>query len=142
MNTKKASTRNRVDVMAIAPVVCSLLLAVGVSTIFRTCGLKDDGTWMRCHYPQIYVAICAACMAALQLAAAFSHGKALKVALYVVSGVGAVVSFLLVGTIMPLCKTMNMRCYTHTQPFVRLMAVVILALCAIAIARVLRERAK
>lgn len=38
------------------PALLSVLLVFGVLTVFGACGMKDDGTWMKCHGAQTTVA--------------------------------------------------------------------------------------
>ena len=43
------------------PELLSVLLVFGVLTVFGACGMKDDGTWMKCHGAQKTVAkVCGA----------------------------------------------------------------------------------
>ncbi len=106
------------------PVVVSLLLAIGVMTIFSACGRKDDGSWMHCHDVQNAVAVCGLIMTALFALCVFVKNKMIRMLLYLAALAAAVVAFLLPGTIMPMCMMNTMRCYTVMQPYVRIMAVI------------------
>lgn len=115
MESKKPS------VLSFVPAVISLLLAIGVMTVFVACGPKDDGTWMHCHDAQIAVAVCGAVVTVVFVLAAFLKGGA-RVALYVVGAIGCVVVLLLPGLIMPMCMMDTMRCHAVMAPFTRIMA--------------------
>ncbi|MBE6475431.1 MAG: DUF4418 family protein [Actinomyces succiniciruminis] len=107
------------------PAALSLLLVIGVLTAFSACGPKDDGTWMHCHDCQNAVAAGGAGLLVLFGASAWVKNPPLRIALQVVATVGGVVVFLIPGVICPLCMMRTMRCYTVFQPFVRIMAVLI-----------------
>ncbi|MCR4892931.1 MAG: DUF4418 family protein [Lachnospiraceae bacterium] len=109
---------------SLIPALVWLLLVIGVLTVFSACGMKDDGTWMKCHEAQNAVAVCGGMMAALALLSAFLNKKLLKAALNAVTLAGSIVTFLLPGSLMPMCMMQTMRCFTAMQPFVRIMTVV------------------
>ena len=60
------------------PALLSVLLVFGVLTVFGACGMKDDGTWMKCHGAQTTVAKLGGAMTALFLLAALLRNMALK----------------------------------------------------------------
>ncbi len=116
------SAKNRV--VALLPAVVSLLLVIGVLTVFSACGKKDDGTWMHCHDVQNMVAVCGVVMTVLFVICAFVTNKVFRLILNLAVLAAAIVAFLLPGTIMPMCMMNTMRCYTVMQPFVRIMSAV------------------
>ncbi len=111
-------------IISLIPACVSVLLMIGVMTVFSACGMKDDGTWMHCHDVQNTVAICGGIMAVLFAASALLKNKMLKVLLNAAAVIVSVIAFLIPGTIMPMCMMNTMRCYTVMQPFVRIMTVV------------------
>ncbi len=119
MKERRASIRKWI------PALLSALLVLGVLTVFSACGMKDDGTWMKCHGAQTAVAKLGGSMTALFLLAAVLRNKALKTTLFGLGIVGSVVVFLIPETILPMCMMRTMRCYTVMQPFVRIMGVLI-----------------
>ncbi len=127
--------------LSVAPAVASLLLALGVATVFSACGAKDDGTWMRCHAAQDAVMWVAVGMTAVLAAAALARRGAVRAVLYALGAIGSVAAFLVPGTVMPMCMMQTMRCYEVMQPFARIMAVVVFALCIVMAARSWRTRA-
>ena len=122
------------------PALTSALLVLGVLTVFSACGMKDDGTWMKCHGAQTTVAKLGGAMTALFLPAALLRNMALKTILYGLGIVGSVVVFLIPETTMPMCMMRTMRCYTVMQPFVRIMAVMIAVLGGISGMQALRQK--
>ena len=124
------------------PALLSVLLVFGVLTVFGACGMKDDGTWMKCHGAQTEVAKLSGVMTALFLLAAVFRNRTAKIILYGLGTAGSVVVFLIPETILPMCMMRTMRCYTVMQPFVRIMAVMIVASGVIAGTQVLRRKSQ
>ena len=122
------------------PSAFSLLLFLGSFTVFAACGIKEDGSWMRCHSAQTMVTIFAAVLSACLLLQAFTRQKALRVVLNGIGIAGSAIIFLLPGKLMPMCMMHTMRCYTLFRPFVRIMAVLVACACLIQVIRVTRER--
>ncbi len=111
-------------ILSLIPAIVSLLLVIGVLTVFSACGKKDDGTWMHCHDVQNMVAVCGTVMTVLFVICAFVTNKVLRLILNLAAFAAAIVAFLLPGTIMPMCMMNTMRCYTIMQPFARIMSAV------------------
>ncbi len=111
---------------ALISAALGIILAVGVLTVFSACGLKDDGTWMRCHTVQNLVAAGGGALALLFAAAAFVKSKRARIMFHLLGVLCAVVIFLLPGPLLPLCMVKTMRCYTVMQPFVRIMSVAVM----------------
>ncbi len=124
------------------PAILSLLLALGSATVFSACGIKEDGTWMRCHSAQAIVTIIATVLTCILLLQAVLSKKGFRMALSTVSIAGCVVVFLLPGTLQPMCMMRTMRCYTVMQPFVRIMAVLIGCSSVFQLIRMLKGEAK
>lgn len=122
----------RPSVLAIAPALASLLLAVGVATVFCGCGPKDDGTWMKCHAAQDAIMWMALAITVVLAVAAFAKNGKVGAVLYLAGAVASGVVFALPGTIMPMCMMQTMRCYEIMQPFVQLMSVLVIIMCLVA----------
>ena len=122
------------------PVGLTLLLTLGSCTVFAACGVKEDGSWMRCHSAQTMVTICAVALSAFLLLPAFIRQKTLKIVLNGIGIAGSAAIFLIPGKLMPMCMMRTMRCYTLFQPFVRIMAALIACCCIIQIIQAIRER--
>lgn len=122
------------------PSAFSLLLFLGSFTVFAACGIKEDGSWMRCHSAQTMVMIFAAVLSACLLLQAFTRQKTLRVVLNGIGIAGSTIIFLLPGKLMPMCMMHTMRCYTLFQPFVRIMAVLVACSCLIQVIQATRDR--
>ncbi|MDU0349801.1 DUF4418 family protein [Actinomyces sp. MRS3W] len=113
--------------MPLLPAAASLLLILGVMTVFSACGPKADGSWMHCHDCQNAVAASAGGILVCFSAAAFVKNRPLRIALQAIATAGSLVVFFIPGGICPMCMLRTMRCYTVFQPFVRIMTVLIAA---------------
>ncbi len=105
------------------PPISALLCALGIATVFSACGMKEDGSWMRCHDAQTLSFWISLALSALLTASAFLPGRTLPAVLYLLSLGGCTVLFLVPGNIIPMCMMNTMRCYTLMQPFIRMMSV-------------------
>jgi hypothetical protein len=83
------------------PAMLCLLLAAGTATVFSACGMKEDGTWMHCHSTQDVVVLCALILSAALLFHAFFHQRILGIILNAIGVTGAVLIFLIPGTVIP-----------------------------------------
>ena len=131
--------QSRASIRKWIPALMSLLLVFGVLTVFSACGMKDDGTWMKCHGAQTAVAKLGGAMIVLFILAVELRNRALKTVLYGLGIIGSVAVFLIPETILPMCMMRTMRCYTIMQPFVRIMAVLIAATCVTSGMQALRQ---
>ena len=131
---------SRKTLLKLIPSGLSLLLALGACTVFAACGVKKDGSWMRCHSAQTTVMICAAVLSAFLLLPAFIRERALRIVLNGIGIAGSIAVFLIPGKLMPMCVMRTMRCYTLFQPFVRIMTVLIACCCIVQIIQAIRER--
>lgn len=75
------------------PALLSAFLVLGVLTAFSACGMKDDGTWMKCHGAQTAVAKFGGGMTALFLLAAVLRNKVLKTTLFVLGIIGSMFKY-------------------------------------------------
>ncbi len=127
--------------LKILKIIACAVLAIGVVTAFRACGLKDDGTWMKCHAVQNAVLASGIVMTVFAAAALFLKADFLTVVCDAVIAVLSIMSMLLPGKLMPMCMTRTMRCYTVMQPFVLLSCALIFGV-AVLEAVMLLTRAK
>lgn len=112
--------------LAVAPAALSLLLVLGVTTVFSACHRREDGTWMHCHQCQNTVAAGGVGLVALFGTAAFvKNNRGVRIVLQLLAVIASVVLFFVPGGICPMCMMKNMRCYTVFQPFTRVMTVLI-----------------
>lgn len=131
---------SKMTLLKLIPSGLSLLLALGSFTVFAACGVKEDGSWMRCHSAQTTVTLCAVLLSVFLVLPAFIRQKALRIILNGIGIAGSIAVFLIPGKLMPMCMMRTMRCYTLFQPFVRIMAILVVCSCLIQIVQAIRER--
>ncbi len=123
------------SVWDILPVILGATLSVGTATLFSACGMKDDGTWMKCHTAQEAVVAAGAVITVLFLAATLMKRHVMRALLYILGAAGCIVVFLIPDTVMPMCVLRTMRCYTVMQPYVRIMAAATAVISAVNVIR-------
>ncbi len=124
----------------ILPAVLGLMLSAGTATLFSACGMKDDGTWMKCHSAQTMVIVAGVLASLWFFAAALIKQHMIRVLLYILGAVGCIFIFLIPGIFMPMCVLRTMRCYTVMQPYVRIMAAAAAIASAVNVLREVRTR--
>ena len=117
--------------LSLTELILSLVLAIGVMTVFGACPAKEDGTWMNCHNAQLLCFALASVTAVLSGTAVFLNKRMLTASLSAVSAVLAVVCFLVPGILVRMCMMTDMHCYTHLQPFTRIVAAVVCVVSAV-----------
>ena len=125
--------------MSFIPAVLSFLLSIGTFFVFHACEIKEDGTWMHCHEAQNAVVIGGLVLAILLTVTACLRNKSAKVVLGSLSVIGAVIIFLIPGTLISMCMMRSMRCYTVMQPFTRILSSVIALLSLIQTVRTVKN---
>ncbi len=128
--------------VAFLPAVLALLLALGVNTVFSACGVKEDGTWMRCHSVQDTVTVLAIVLTGLLTLRLFLKNRGAQIILAVLALLLCAGIMLVPEVLMPLCMLHTMRCYTLMMPFVRILAALIAVFCAVLLVRSIRKEGK
>ena len=123
----KASKSSRV--LDIAMLCLSLILAIGVATVFRPCAAKEDGSWMNCHYAGRNVMWVGIALCVVSLIRLFAKGG--RLAFDIIALLLAVLAMLIPGTLMHLCMMDTMRCVAVMKPAVTVFSALIAAVAAI-----------
>ncbi len=132
--------KGKKTLLRLVPAVLCLLLALGSVTLFSACGQKEDGSWMRCHQAQELVMWISLGTGALLAAGALVKRRSIETAASALGTAGGIICFLIPGSMFPLCMMHTMRCYTHLQPFVRIMGALIAVCCLISLILSLRDK--
>ena len=109
--------------------ICSLLLSIGVMTVFHACAAKEDGTFMHCHDVQLVVMGIGLVLAVIYLILSKLPG-AVRLVLSILTLVASICLFFIPGNLMPMCMMRTMRCFSVMQPFVRIFSVLLSLLAA------------
>jgi len=132
----------KISGLAMIPAILSLILSLGVMTVFRGCDKKADGTWMHCHSAQNTVVIFGIALLLIFLIAMFIGKKYVKLVLYLIGIIASIVLLFVPGPIISMCMMYTMRCYLVMRPFVRVMAVLMIVMSVINIIIIFKTRKK
>ena len=124
----------------------SVLLFVGVGTFLHPCGMHEDGMYGSCHWAG--QAVIASGIVLLALSIVHIIAKSGRSKAFVSIGIAclAIMTAIIPGTFISLCKMPTMRCLTVMRPSVIIIALVIAGIAIVdaivrnaATARVARE---
>lgn len=101
----------------IALLILSLILCFGTAFVFTACDMKDDETWMRCHWAQVAVVGLGAVMVFLNITRFFLDRK-IRLGIDISCIAISVLAALTPHTIIPLCMINTMHCRSIMQPSV------------------------
>lgn len=126
-NEKK---KRKIGLLDIVIAGLSLAIALAPKTVFYTCGVKPDGSWMLCHWTGeavVGAGVVLACLAGIRFFASPSMKQGIDISMLLLT----VLTTLLPGHLLPLCKMATMPCHVLFQPAVIFIAVFLaLALAA------------
>ena len=115
----------KVSVSDVILLVLSLILAFGSHFVFHACPAKPDGSWMVCHWAEHVVTALGAVFAVLCVARFFFESKT-KLGISLSFVPLAVVTALVPGVIVNLCKMKEMNCHIVMRPAVIVTSILIL----------------
>lgn len=118
-------------IAGIVMTVLSLLLTVGVKTVFSACGPKEDGSWMTCHWAEQAVFMAGTALTVISVIVLIfgRHKAALGASLCALPVV--IVTTLIPGVAINLCMMTNMHCHTVMRPAVIVISVLIAVTAAV-----------
>lgn len=116
--------KKKISAFDVVLAVLSAFLFVGILFIFKPCGPKEDGSWMRCHWAGISVAGVAAVLTVISIARFFLDSK-VKTGTDIAIIPSAILAALLPGTLISLCGMKTMVCHTATKPAVIVISILI-----------------
>ncbi len=114
----------------IAELLISIILTVGVFTLFKACGLHE-GKAMACHWAENTVKALGIVFVSLSVLRLIEKEEGVKKGIALAFVPLSVLTFLVPGKIISLCMMDTMRCQTTFKPFVIVLSVV-LALISLA----------
>ena len=126
-NEKK---KRKIGLLDIVIAGLSLAIALAPKTVFHTCGVKPDGSWMLCHWTGeavVGAGVVLTCLAGVRFFASPSMKQGIDISMLLLT----VLTALFPGHLLPLCKMATMPCHVLFQPAVIFIAVFLaLALAA------------
>jgi hypothetical protein len=138
MNQKKALTRS----MDILLVITNLVFLIGLRTFASACGMKEDGTWMTCHWAMQALSGMAAVLLADSVLNLILQDPKIKTGIMAAMIPAAILCIILPENLIGLCMMDTMHCHTVMRPFSILMSMADLVLAAVGIIRAIRTQRK
>ncbi len=112
-----------IGVRDIILLVLSSIYLVGIKTFFRACDPKEDGSWMVCHWASQAIVAFAIVLTAISLLHLIMASPAVKAGLSLALIPCAIVSAMIPGGFVKLCRMTTMRCHTITRPSVLIISI-------------------
>jgi hypothetical protein len=128
------------SLVGIAILVLGILLSAGAAWLFPTCGPKEDGSWMKCHWSgQVTIGI-GIVIVVIALAYLFFSDESTRAGLSLaVIPVGALEIAVLNGLI-GLCGMAEMQCRSVTKPAATIIVSVLIVIAIVNAVWLLRRR--
>lgn len=99
--------------------ILSVLMMIGPKFIFPVCqGLKDDGTFMKCHYTQQALLCVGLVMVVLSIGTLICKQNETRILAGIGLIAGSIMSMLIPTVLIGVCKTATMSCVALTKPAV------------------------
>ena len=98
--------------------VLSIIFLVGILTFFKTCGPKNDGSWMTCHWAGNTVTGIAVILTAISFVHMLIPDRKIKIGLSVSIIPVSVLAILVPGVLINTCMADVMRCNAIMRPSV------------------------
>ncbi len=130
---------NRKNSLIIVTTAAALLLSLGTASVFRACGVQEDGTFMHCHDAQTAVVVRGAVMAAMALLALFVKNKTVRVILMIAAAGIGIAAFVIPGILNHMCMMNTMRCHAVMKPFVRIVSLLAVCLSLVSAWKIYKE---
>ena len=114
----------KINITDVCLLVFSAALCLGVKLVFHACGMKEDGSWMNCHWAEqavFAISIGLTVTAGLRLLLSRQVKAGAALAMSVVS----VMTALLPGVFVRLCMMDTMRCHAVMRPAVIILCALI-----------------
>ena len=129
MTAKRSNTSNRI--MSCLLTVLPLVILIGVNTWFKTCGPKDDGSYMACHWAGRAVAAAAFMALVLAVFRMLLKDRGAKAGLDIALAACGVLMMITPGRVISLCAMEDMMCRAHTQPWTIALSAALLIAAAV-----------
>ncbi len=108
----------------------SIIFLIGILTVFKTCGPKDDGSWMTCHWAGNAITGLAAVLTVITIFHLFVKAQA-KIGMDLAIIPTALFTAILPKNVIGLCMMDNMQCQSLTRPATILFSIFIIVIAVI-----------
>lgn len=119
--------KNTVGISDLLLLAVSLVFLIGIRTFFSSCGPKEDGTWMTCHWAGQAVTGIAAVLLVICVIRLFVKDSGIKQGLSLSVIPAALLSAILPGNLIGLCMMDTMRCCSVMRPAVIVFSLLMIA---------------
>lgn len=123
--------QKRLRITDILILVVSIIFLIGIKTIFKPCGPKEDGSWMSCHWAGNAVAAMAAVLVVIAVIHLIMTDAKIKMGLSCAMIPTAVVAAIIPGHMIGLCMMDTMRCHAVMTPATILLSVITIVVVVI-----------
>jgi hypothetical protein len=114
----------KINITDILLLVMSAALCLGVKLVFHACGMKEDGSWMNCHWAEQAVFAVSIGLTVTGILRLFLERKA-KAGAALTMSVISVMTALIPDIFVRLCMMDTMRCHAVMRPAVIILCVLI-----------------
>ncbi|MBQ7990846.1 MAG: DUF4418 family protein [Oscillospiraceae bacterium] len=121
----------KISVTEVILCLLSVFFLIGSISIFNSCGPKEDGSFMLCHYANNVETGIAAVLSAISLIRIFLPDIKVKAGMAVSMIPVCVLGILIPGHLVPLCMMKEMRCHAVMAPAVTVCLVLVIAVSVI-----------
>ncbi len=111
--------------------VLSAILFFGTIFVFHACPAKDDGSWMVCHWAEHGVIALSSGLFIIALARLFIADSKIKAGFSLAFVPFSVLTALVPGIFINLCRMKDMRCHAVMRPSVIVLSVLLCVLSVI-----------
>lgn len=116
----------KIGITDVVLMVLSVTYLILLFTVFTPCGLKDDGSFMKCQWAWRAVVVLSVNIAVFSLGRLISQNIGAKIGFSISMIVTSITSILIPYKIIGLCMMNTMRCHTHTKPGVYVFSILII----------------
>ena len=123
--------KSRARVLFILQFCLGLLLLIGINTFLSGCPIKEDGTWMVCHWAHRAIFGCSVILIILTLAGLIIKNPEIHIGLQAGILLVSILTVLFPGTLINTCMMAEMSCNCVMKPAVTAIGAILAVLAAI-----------
>ena len=129
---KFSSNRDKPEFIAnILLFILVIFFDIGIWTFFSPCAIKEDGSFMTCHWAGVATGMTALLLTVHIIIFLFVKNKKVKTGILLTMLPTALLMLLFPGVLIPLCMMSSMRCIMIMRPAVYVLGILIIALIII-----------
>mgnify|MGYP002626068916 CR=1 FL=1 len=114
-------------------IIFSVIYLFLMNFIFMPCGIKEDGTFMNCHYAYRMILVCIVSILILSIIKFFIKNKYVGIGIIISTIIILIISIIIPNNIIPLCMIKTMRCHSIMVPANNIFAIIFIILSVVEI---------